>query len=136
MASSTRSSVPDSEPADPVPDSVASRSSDDVSMDLSHLPEENREAIRRLRRQVDAAVETIRELRAENERLRKRVEDLEAQPKFPDDKSVFSLDEEPDVVKERITRFIEAIDTYLEAGDASEASNGDPENHSSEASAS
>lgn len=105
-------------------------------MDVSHLPSEHRDAVRRLRRQVETAVETIETLRAENRRLRERVAELEAQPTFPDDESVFALDEEPDALKARITRFIDAIDAYLEAGEATGTPDGDSGSPSSEVSSS
>lgn len=88
--------------------------------DLAHLPAEHREAVQHLRRRVEQAVATIKRLRAENEQLRRRVDELEAQPTFPDDETVFALDDEPDDVKQRITSFIDAIDSYLEASAAEE----------------
>ena len=90
-------------------------------MDLSHLPAEHREPIRRLYQRVEEAVNTIEKLRSENEALRARVAELEAQPTFPEDESVLALDEDPDVLKGRINRFIDAIDTYLNASEHTSA---------------
>jgi hypothetical protein len=59
-------------------------------------------------------VDTIERLRAENERLRRRVEELEAGPDLPDDETHLSLDDDPEALRERITDFIDAIDAYLE----------------------
>jgi predicted RNase H-like nuclease (RuvC/YqgF family) len=82
---------------------------------LDHLPAAHRETVRRLQRRVEQAVATIERLRSENRRLRDRVEELESQPAFPEDETVFTLDDDPEAVKERINRFIDAIDTYLDA---------------------
>jgi phage shock protein A len=127
MDDSTRPSLPEPDSVSPVPESVATGGDEEAAEKaLEHLPPEHREALRRLHRRVEQAAETIERLRAENERLRRRVEELEAQPSFPDDETVLTLDEDPEDVKQRITRFIDAIDTYLgvsadedESGDAS-----------------
>jgi 5'-deoxynucleotidase YfbR-like HD superfamily hydrolase len=108
-----RSSLPESDPAGPVPESV-SDGSEAEPVDLSHLPPEHRDVVRRLHRRVAEAVETIRRLRAENERLRRRVEELEAGPDLPEDETVLALEDDPEALRGRITRFIDAIDTYLE----------------------
>lgn len=115
MDESTRASLPESDDVPPVPESVSSEDGDEEEPDFSDLPAEHRDTMRRLYRRVEQATVTIERLRAENERLRRRVEELEEQPAFPDAETVFSLDDDPDAVKERINRFIEAIDTYLEA---------------------
>jgi chromatin segregation and condensation protein Rec8/ScpA/Scc1 (kleisin family) len=106
-------SLPESDPASPLPASV-SPEDEESDVDLSHLPDEHRGAIRRLRRQVERAAATIEHLRAENERLRQRVEELEAQPAFPEDETVLTFDDDPETLQTRITQFIDAIDTYLE----------------------
>jgi len=80
-----------------------------------HLPDTHRAAVQRLHRRVEEAVETIQRLRAENERLRQRVQELESRPAFPEDKAVLALDDDPEAVRERITDFIDVIDDYLEA---------------------
>ncbi|MFP4227810.1 MAG: cell division protein ZapB [Salinivenus sp.] len=85
--------------------------------DLSHLPEAYRDAFRRLHRQVERAADTIDRLRAENERLREKNQELEARPVLPDDKAVLTLDDDPEALRSRISEFIDAIDDYLEATD-------------------
>ena len=115
MDESTRPSLPKPDSVSPVPESVSAEAGDEATPSFGHLPVEHREAMQRLYRRVEQAAATIERLREENQRLRRRVEELEAQPAFPDDETVFALDEDPDEVKERITRFINAIDTYLEA---------------------
>jgi predicted RNase H-like nuclease (RuvC/YqgF family) len=129
MDKTTRTSVPESGSVPPVPESVSSGEEAEApdedepegeteAPDVSHLPAEHRNTIRRLYRRVEQAVSTIERLRAENERLRRRVEELEEQPAFPDAETVLTLDDDPEAVKERISRFIDAIDTYLGAADA------------------
>jgi regulator of replication initiation timing len=122
MDDSTRPSLPEPDSVSPVPESVSSGAEDESAPTFEHLPAEHRAPMQRLYRRVERAVETIERLRAENERLRRRVEELEAQPTLPDDETVFALDEDPEEVKERITRFIDAIDTYLEGSSVEEAS--------------
>ena len=102
-------------------------------MGLEHLSAAHRESVRRLRQRVEQAAATIERLRAENRRLRDRVEELEAQPAFPEDETVFALDDDPEEVKERIRRFIDAIDTYLEASPEDRAEDADAADGSSDA---
>jgi chromosome segregation ATPase len=123
MNESTRTSVPESGSVPSMPESVSSPEGDEAEgegevPDVSHLPAEHRDTMRRLYRRVEQAVATIEQLRAKNERLRRRVEELEEQPAFPDVETVLTLDDDPEAVKERISRFIDAIDTYLDAADA------------------
>jgi predicted RNase H-like nuclease (RuvC/YqgF family) len=115
MDESTRPSLPEPDSVSPVPESVSSGAGDERTPTFEHLPAEHRAPMQRLYRRVEQAAATIERLRAENERLRRRVEELEAQPAFPDAETVLALDEDPEDVRERITRFIDAIDTYLEA---------------------
>lgn len=112
---------PDPGPADEPDDKNEPTEGDVGAEDLAHLPAEHRETVQHLRRRIEQAVATIRRLRAENEQLRRRVDELEAQPTFPDDETVFALDDEPEDVKQRITSFIDAIDAYLEASADEEA---------------
>ena len=108
----------------PVPESVSSepvsseKGEEMEPPDFSDLPAEHRDTMRRLYRRVQQAGATIERLRAENARLRQRVEELEEQPAFPDAETVLTLDDDPEAVRERVTRFIDAIDTYLEAADS------------------
>lgn len=111
--------LPESDPASPVPDSVSQGDGQDDSdqqtvTKLTHLPAKHRDVVRRLKAQVEEAVETIAELRTENERLRQRIEELEAQPDYPEDETILALDDDPEAVRERITQFINTIDTYLD----------------------
>jgi predicted RNase H-like nuclease (RuvC/YqgF family) len=123
MDDSTRPSLPEPDSVSPVPESVAEEDAEGEAS-FEHLPAEHRDVMQRLYRRVEQAAATIERLRAENERLRRRVEELEAQPSFPDEETVLTLDEDPEDVKQRITRFIDAIDTYLDVS-VDEDSSGD-----------
>lgn len=119
MDDPTRPPLPHSNPAPPVPDSIRPTDSDE---ELTHLPPEHRAVVRRLRTQVERATTALERLRAENERLRRRVEELEQRPALQPDTTTFVLDEDPDALRDRISSFIDAIDTYLENGTAAEVS--------------
>ena len=113
-------SLPESTPASPVPDSVSEASAPAEQADTpsdatpaADVPDAHRDVVERLYQQVRAAISTIEELRTENERLRKRIEELEAEPEYPDDETILALDDNPEEVREQITQFINTIDTYL-----------------------
>ncbi len=133
MDESTRASLPEPDSMSPVPDSVSATEEDEeVEVpDFSHLPAEHRDTMRRLHRRVEQAAATIEQLRAENERLRRRVEELEAQPAFPEADTVLTLDDDPEAVRERISRFIDVIDTYLDETEPGPEADADdePEDH-------
>jgi predicted nucleic acid-binding Zn-ribbon protein len=114
MDESPSSSVPSSDPAPPVPDSIQPTDSDPD--DLAHLPPEYQAVVRRLRKKVDQATTALNRLQAENERLRRRVETLEQRPAVRPDTSTLVLDDDPAALRDRISTFIEAIDTYLDDG--------------------
>jgi regulator of replication initiation timing len=127
-------SLPESTPASPVPDSVSEVSppqekeeSPPDSEVAADVPDAHRDVVQRLYQQVRAAISTIDDLRAENQRLRKRIEELEAEPDYPDDETILALDENPEEVREQITQFINTIDTYLDSSStATEAATEDP----------
>lgn len=75
-------------------------------------------ALERLRRKVHRAAEEIERLRAENRRLKKRVQELETRPAIGEDEAFLTLDD-PDALREQIKGFIETIDMYLDDRDAS-----------------
>lgn len=132
----SHSFLPESAPASPVPDSVSQnevsnadptqndageQENDLFQADFSHLSAAHRDTMHRLAQRVHEAVNTIEELRSENDRLRQRIEELEAEmeeleaePDFPDDETILALDDDPNEVRERITQFINTIDTYLD----------------------
>jgi len=116
MDDPTREPLPHSDPAPPVPDSIRPTDSDEE--ELTHLPPEHRAMVRRLRKQVERATTALERLQAENERLRRRVDELEQRPALQPDTTTFVLDDDPDALRDRIASFIDAIDTYLENGTA------------------
>jgi predicted nucleic acid-binding Zn-ribbon protein len=97
-----------------VPDSI--RPTDSEPDDLGHLPPEYQAAVRRLRKKVDQATTALDRLQSENERLRRRVAELERRPAVRPDTSTLVLDDDPAALRDRISTFIEAIDTYLDDG--------------------
>lgn len=115
MSAPSPRSVPESNPAPPVPDAVRADASSD-NEDLTHLPPEYRATVRRLRAQVDRATTALNRLQAENERLRRRVEKLEQRPAIQPDTTALVLNDGPEALRDRISSFIDAIDTYLENG--------------------
>lgn len=114
---SEASRVPMPEP-DPSSFSSGSPSPEETDEEdgLSPISSVHQDVVRRLRTKVDRAATLLEQLQAENERLRRRVEELEQQPSVPDDKAVLTLDDDPETLRDQISDFIEAIDTYLEDG--------------------
>lgn len=125
----------DSDTSLPVPDPLSAVSEEDAAddeapndLELSDVPPEHRDVLRRLHRRVTAAATAISRLRLENERLRERVEELEAGPDLPEEGTVLALDDDPEALRGQITHFIDAIDAYLDpdaSSESSEASNED-----------
>lgn len=74
------------------------------------------EALQRLRDRVERAAHELRRLREENATLAARLRELEARP----DRGPALLDKDPEVLRRKITGFIEAIDHYLEQGQGQE----------------
>lgn len=115
MDDPTRASLPDSDPAPPVPESIKP---DDTlpDADLSPLPPEYQAVVRRLQAEVDRATTALDRLQAENERLQRRVAELEHRPAVRPDTTTLVLDDDPGALRDQISAFIEAIDTYLDNG--------------------
>lgn len=67
-----------------------------------------------MQEQVRAAAETIRELRAENARLKQQVDELSQRPDVGEDDVFIHLDGERAELRDRIQQFIDAIDDHLE----------------------
>lgn len=89
----------------------------DVSPD--EVSPERLSALDELHRQVEAAVQEIRQLREENETLRRRIRELERRPEVDPEKEAFvRFDEEPATLRRKVEGFIEAIDRHLEDSDA------------------
>ena len=115
MPDPTHPSLPESDPAPPVPESVRPDTPDE-EIDLSHLPPEHRSTVRRLQAQVDRATTVLERLQAENERLRRRIKTLEKRPAIDPNTTTFILDDDPETMRDRIGDFIDTIDTFLDDG--------------------
>lgn len=76
------------------------------------------DALERLRNHVERAAVEIKRLRRENARLRAHVQELEANPGLDHDGALLPLDEAPGPLRERIQRFISAIDHQLARPDS------------------
>jgi len=115
-------SLPAHRPPNPSDDDTASQppsngtSAHDPIDDLipPDLPEAQQTLLRTLFEQVDAAADTIERLRAENRRLRERIATLEQRPEVADDQTMVLLDDDPNVLRSQVDRFIGAIDAYLD----------------------
>ena len=81
---------------------------------LSRLPAGQQEAIKHLHTQVARAVTAINALKAENERLRERVEQLEQRPAVADDETFLTLPADPEALRDTLDDFIRSIDAYLD----------------------
>lgn len=114
MSESSRVPMPEPDPSS-APSDLSPSEASDREVDLSSLPSAHQDVVRRLRAKVQRAATLLNRLQEENERLRERVEELEGRPAVSGDKAVLALEEDPETLRDRISDFIEAIDTYLEA---------------------
>ena len=73
------------------------------------------DVMERLRTQVRNAADEIERLRAENERLKQRVDALEARPAVSHDEAFVTLEDDPKTAQRQLQTFIDAIDAYLDA---------------------
>lgn len=71
-------------------------------------------SLERLRDRVEVAAREMKRLRDENGALADRIKELESRPAVDPRGTVLSLDHDPEVLKRKISGFIEAIDRYLE----------------------
>lgn len=81
--------------------------------DRASEPSSPAAALKRLRGQVERAAGTLKRLRRENEQLRARVEELEAHPGLHTEGTFVTLDDDPEVLREKVEAFINAIDHTL-----------------------
>ena len=71
-------------------------------------------SLERLRDRVEVAAREMKRLREENRALADRVKELESRPAVEPHGTFLSLDHDPELLKRKISGFIEAIDEYLE----------------------
>ncbi len=71
-------------------------------------------ALDALRRRVEEAVRTIKQLRASNAALAEQVRDLKKRPAVSPDHAFFSVPRHPDALKKDLRSFIETLDEHIE----------------------
>lgn len=71
-------------------------------------------SLEKLRDRVEVAAREMKRLSEENGALAERIQELESRPAVDPHGTVLSLDHDPDVLKRKISGFIDAIDQYLE----------------------
>ena len=69
-------------------------------------------SLERLRDRIQTAATEIIRMREENAALSSRLQRMESQPDIPEN-SALQLDEDPEVLRQKVSGFIEAIDRYL-----------------------
>ena len=71
-------------------------------------------SLERLRDRVENAAHELKRLREENQALSERVRELESRPAVDAQGTFLSLEHDPELLRRKISGFIEAIDRYLE----------------------
>lgn len=72
-------------------------------------------SLERLRDRVETAAHELKRLREENKALSERVKELEARPEVEPQGTFLSLDHDPEMLRRKVSGFIDAIDRYLES---------------------
>jgi regulator of replication initiation timing len=114
----------ESAPTDASCPDPASATPTSIDAARENIPEPFREAVSALRKQTQTAAETIRALRAENQRLREKVEELSQRPDVRDNDAFAHFDDDRDALRERIQHFIDAIDDHLDSAPESGVASG------------
>lgn len=70
-------------------------------------------SLERLRNRVKKAAQELERLRKENAVLAERIQQLETRPAIDLEGTVLSFDEDPEDLRKKVERFIQAIDAYL-----------------------
>ena len=76
-------------------------------------------SLEKLRDRVEVAARELRRLREENQALAARLAEMEANPPADPEGAFVPLDEDPELLRRKVTGFIEAIDRYLDQDVAS-----------------
>lgn len=97
----------------------------------ARVPDVYRDTLRHLRRRVQQAVQTIRQLEtrnqaleAHNRQLTRQVRELEERPAVKEGEAIVSFEDDPDAIRAEIEGFIATIDRYLE-GHTANTDNGE-----------
>lgn len=78
-------------------------------------------ALERLRERVELAARELKRLRQENQALAGRIQALEARTSGHTDQTLLAVDDPPEALEQRIRRFIQAIDRYLDEANPAES---------------
>lgn len=113
MSEQSRTSMPDPDPTSPFSNPNASDSDEDTH-DPSQVPPVHQDVVQRLRTKVEQTAAQVEHLERENARLRERLKELKKRPAISPDQTALAVDADPDVLRDQIATFIDAIDTYLE----------------------
>ena len=70
--------------------------------------------LKRLRSGISAAIDEIKRLRKENDRLSDRIEQLEQRPDVDPDTTLLAFDAPPDDIRQHVEQMISVIDEELE----------------------
>lgn len=79
-------------------------------------------SLERLRDRVEVASRELRRLRDENAALATRLSELESRPFLLEGETTISFDEDPEVLRRKVTGFIETIDRFLQKEENSDES--------------
>jgi len=80
----------------------------------NHISLKSLTSLERLRDRVETAAHELKRLREENEALSERIRELESRPHVDPQGTFLSLDHDPELLRRKISGFIETIDRYLE----------------------
>lgn len=70
-------------------------------------------SLEKLRDRVEVAARELKRLREENQALAQRLAELEANPLADQENAFVPFDEDPELLRRKVSGFIEAIDRYL-----------------------
>lgn len=105
--------MPDDLGQEPDPQPAAPLDADDAAPATGPARLKGTQSLERLRDRVRLAARELERLRQENRTLRERIDQLERRPTFDPEATVLAFDEDPEALRAKIERFVEAIDAYL-----------------------
>ena len=83
-------------------------------------PAKSLSSLEKLRDRVEVAARELERLREENQTLAERLAELEENPLAGQDSTFVPLDEDPELLRRKVSGFITAIDQYLGQATASQ----------------
>lgn len=75
-------------------------------------------SLERLRQRVEEVAREVERLREENAALIERLQEAEERPVLDVEGAIVGFDDEPEVLRQKVASFIEAIDQYLDQAKA------------------